>query len=200
MTQHIKKFTDGSKTKTPDKLIVGTITPLGSNRKYFYSNTTNYLYRVLDKISNKKFNFYDYQLSNVDLLKNSVDEAKIVFFDTYAECDTDGALDEQMTNIILSKKDELLSLLKKYNAINTIYTTSEEATICLRKVVQNIDYYGNERTNQKKALEEYKNNLGRDIKIVQLYSPSKRAINRLGGGDEGIKNLAEKWKEKGFNI
>lgn len=195
----INKLVDVKKDNNPNKMIVGTITPSG-NQGYFYTKLSNYLYRILDKISNNKYQFYYYQQNNIKKLIQSVDEAKIVFFDTYSSCDTVGALDEQMTNIKLSSQKELFDLLNAYSNINVLYTTSEEATVCLRKVIQNIDYYSKERTSMKKAEEQLYSNLNRKIEIIKLYSPARYAINRLGGGQQGIENAANKWMQKGFNI
>ena len=55
----INKLVDVEKNKNPNKMIVGTITPSG-NQGYFYTKLSNYLYRILDKISNNKYQFYYY--------------------------------------------------------------------------------------------------------------------------------------------
>lgn len=195
----INKLVDDKKTNNPDKLIVGTITP-NNNQGYFYTKLSNYLYRILDEISNNKFEFFHYQQTDIKELKNRVDKARIVFFDTYDNCESAGALDEQMSDIVLSNKEELLSLLTKNKDINTIYTTSEEATVSLRKIIQGYDYYDKKRTSQKKSEQELKNTLNRDVRIIKLYSPARYAINRLGGGIVGTKKAAKKWESVGFYL
>ncbi len=168
--------------KNSKTLIIGTFPPTKRNWSYefFYPNKLNLFWPVMSRLANVELKYFS-GLEAIEERKQILEALNVAITDMGLEISRkDGnSLDE---NLIVIQYMDIFKILYDYPAINKILFTSSSGTASAAKWF--LAYLKSKNIIQKfpKGLKPLRSEFLFDERIIQLvilYSPSRRAANRI---------------------
>ena len=176
---HPWKWYVPSNSKT---LIIGTFPPVKRNWSYhfFYPNKQNLFWSVMSRLANKELTYFSGEAA-VEERKQILELLKVAVTDMGFEIARkgDNSLDENLTAIGYM---DIFEILKENLSINKIVFTSSSGAVSASKWFVHYLKIKNMNFKFPKGLKPLRSQFQFEERIIQLailYSPSRRAANRI---------------------
>ena len=160
-------------------LIIGTFPPVKRNWSYhfFYPNKQNLVWSVMSRLANKELTYFSGEAA-VEERKQILELLKVAVTDMGFEIARkgDNSLDENLTAM------DIFEILKENLSINKIVFTSSSGTVSASKWFVHYLKIKNMNFKFPKGLKPLRSQFQFEERIIQLvilYSPSRRAANRI---------------------